>query len=200
MRKKFLALLLIICVTMSITPAMTALASTNWDLYDYKSSGFLKPDNHRYGTLLWFETNGNATHYEGVLNSYYAANGGFTTGMFYKDLSADLYEEYYWTPVSGMISMYSSKIGSISGTLSCNADDGAGGSASTKLSSGKNSVNFSIGPESYASFSLDASAIGFIDLNLTVTSYASLIKISSNRVYGALNGSRTYPLRALLNY
>lgn len=197
--KKLLALLLAISVTMSIAPATTALADTDYGLYGYGYS-WLYPENHRNGTAQWFEINGNATHHEGVLNSYYAATGGFSTGVIGKDFSADLLEKYYWTSVNGLVSMYSSHVGSISGTISCSAKDGGGGSGSVSISAGQKSVDFIMGSESYASFGLDATAVGFTDIDLTVTSHGSLIKISNNRVFGSLDYARTFPLKALLDY
>lgn len=198
--KKFLVLLLAIVMVISTMPAKIALADSNFTLYGYGSSGFLCPENHPYGIEQWFSVDGNATHHEGILSSYYAANGGFTTGLRLKCLAADLLEKYYWTSVSGLISMYSSQVGSLSGTISYNEKGGVGASASASLSAGQKSVSFTMGSESYASFGLDAAAIGFIDVSLTVTSYGALINKNSKRVYGSLNYSRTFPLKALLDY
>ena len=198
--KKLLALLLAIVVTMSTTPAKVALADTRWDLFAYSDSNWLYPENHPYGTLLWFEVNGSAVHHEGFLSSYYSATGGLTTGVYGKKTSADLLEKYYWTSVSGLISMYSSQVGSLSGTISYSEKGGVGGSGSASLSAGQKSVSYSMEPESYASFGLDATAVGFTDISLTITSYGALISKNSHMVFGALDYSRTYPLKLLMDY
>lgn len=185
---------------MSTTPATIALADTSWDLFAYSDSDRLYPENHPYGTSQWFEVNGSAVHHEGFLSSYYAATGGLSTGIYGKSTSADLLEKYYWTSVSGLISMYSSQVGSLSGTISYSEKGGTGGSGSASLSAGQKSVSYSMEPESYASFGLDATAVGFTDISLTVTSYGALINKSTHRVYGSLDYSRTYPLKLLLDY
>ena len=198
--KRICSLILSLGIILSMTPAAAAMAATSYT-YSTTQSSFgvrLQPYPGYVPASSSLTLNANGKHSEHFLNSYYSISGSLSS-----DVKGTYPEGYYWTNIVGLITIYGSCVGGVSGsaTVSGNKKDGIGGqgSGTVSITTSKTTVDFEFEPDGHIQFALDTTAIGFINLTLKVAAITELWHEGDTKASSKLKFEEYFDLKKTLD-